>query len=331
MTIAPISIRTKWEDLPVTVRPPLLTTCQKIGRVVWNILSVIIPVIGLFRLIAYGLGVLARKVILPSTRINEEDKTEAKARFTQICQLLNPHYEIIPHTIYTPDGAALDATLFRHRQADAGTPTSIYFQPNLALKESGSASWLHVEALRRQTPSNFVVFNYRSVGNSTGTFAKSGDLLVDGASVVHWVKSFTQVDKIHLYGYSLGGAVALKTMAADHNLTGTIVNERSFSSLEDWIRAQPLNCIIKAFAIWILKNQEMELNVADDLQKLKGRLLVVFHRQDPVIPYEASLARKTPNERVYELNPAVESDNHHCLHLQQYPGAKERVANFVFA
>lgn len=331
MAIAPISIRTKWEDLPAVVRPPVLSTCQKVWKVVWNILSVIIPIIGLLRLAAYGLGILARRVLLPSTHLSERDKIEAKGRFENICQALNPFYEIVPHTIYTPDGAALCATLFRHRQANADTPTTIYFQPNLALKETGNASWLKVEALIKQTPSNFVIFNYRSVGDSTGAFTKASDLLVDGASIVQWVKSFTRNDKINLYGYSLGGSIALKTMAADDDLTGTIVNERSFSSLEDWIRAQPVNCLLKSFAIWILKNQEMELDVTSDLQKLKGRLLVVFHRRDPVIPYPASLAHKTPNDLVYELNSAVEANNHHCSPLNQYPGAKERIANFIFA
>lgn len=334
----PTTHNTKWESLPATLRPPVLTTAEKVWRVVWNIISVIIPIIGLVRLAAYGLGILARRhLLLPASNYTEGSKADCRAHFEEICRIRNAHFVITPHTVITPDGAELSAHFFRHRNANAQTPTTIYFSGNGALKGMGGWDWLLRQSVNNNTPLNLVVFDYRSVDESTGTFNTSKDLLIDAASMVDWVRNAVKTpdDRINLYGMSLGGAVSVKTGAADEKLTGWVVNDRSFSSLEEFIKTVTTNLRwflkpLVTLAIWILKNQELEIDAAADLGKLKGRKLVICHVKDLIIPYGASMARKFP-EHAFKLNEQVLNDNHHCSDLDKYPGAKERVSNFIFA
>ncbi len=328
---------TKWESLPASLRPPQLTTCQKVWRVVWNILSVFIPIIGLIRLAAWGLGILAHRLILPGMYHSEWLKDLCHEQFERVCQSSSGHYEITPHTIVTPDGAELSVHLFRSRKGDAQTPTTIYFGGNGQLKGMSNWSWVLQDSISRNVPMNLVLFHYRSVDDSKGKFATPKDLLVDGSSVVQWVRDVvkTPAPQIHFYGLSLGGAVALKTKAADEKLTGNLLHERSFSSLEDWIGAfgDRLGWFMKPLipiARCLLKSQDFDLNAAADLEKLKGRIIVVYHPQDPVIPYPASMARKVP-QHAFELKERYFVDNHHCSALTDYHDARRKTSDFIFA
>jgi pimeloyl-ACP methyl ester carboxylesterase len=219
----------------------------------------------------------------------------------------------------------------------------------------GNWGWLLDESISKQAPMNFVLFDYRSVGGSTGKFTGSKDLLIDGASIVNWVRKEVKTpnDKINLYGLSLGGAVATKTAAADEALTGWVVGERSFSCLENWILAQvskarkclnnlpPQNCLkssmkwmatkalhLESLAITILKHQGLEFDAAADFPKIQGKKLVIYHPEDRVIPYDASMAKQFP-QGAYLLN-GNDGDNHNTS-LEKYFGAKTDIGNFVFS
>lgn len=324
--------QTSWESLPTSIRPPVLTTLQKIWRIVWNILSVLIPIIGLVRLAAYGIGRLATRAILPATYLDEDEKELSRLQLSHVFQLTARHYEATPYTVVTPDGAALSAIFFRHLQGNAETPTLIYFSGNAELK--GLVDWevLMREPILHQTPMNIVAFDYRNTGESTGELNHANDLIVDGCSIVDWVKRVfkTPDEKIIFYGKSLGGAIALKTKASDERLNGKLVNERSFSSLSDWIRAHPSLNWISEFAVMLLKNQELDLDAAKDYGKLMGEKLFIFHKQDPVIFSDASMARLVPYQETFELRERGPVDNHHCARLTEYEGATEKISEFIF-
>lgn len=329
----------QWESLPLSLQPTQKTLYQKICAVAWNVLSVLIPIIGLVRLTAWGLGVLAHRLILPAMYHEKEDIERCRRNFEAYCQAASPYFEITPHTIQTPDGAELSVHLFRHKTANDQTPTTIYFGGNGFLKGMCAWSWILEDSIKQNSPMNLVVFDYRCVDGSKGTFNGPKDLLIDGSSVVQWVKEavHTPPDHIHFYGMSLGGAIALKTKAADESLSGNLLHERSFSSLEDWIQAQGnrLKWFLKplvSLAIRILKQQDFELDAVSDLRKLKGRILVVHHPYDPVIPYGAGMARKIPDHS-FELKMKEEKGarNHHCEPLESYIEARERLSSFLFA
>lgn len=332
------AVKNKWEGIPETFHPPVLTTAQKICRVVWNVLSVLIPIIGLYRLIAYGIGRLAHRAFLPAMFYDEETKQFYRKLFQTRCLERSPHFEVIHQKVETPDGAKLDVTLFRHRNGNAETPTTLYFGGNGMLKGMNGGDWILEESLENKIPMNLVVFDYRSVGDSEGTFNGAKDLLVDGATVVRWIRDFVKTPDhlIHFHGMSLGGGVALKVKAADPKLTGNLLHERSFSSIEEVIRAHAarLGCWLKPFVplvVSIAKNQDLELDAVADVNKLKGPRLFVHHVEDPIILHLGSLAIKMPRQETYELKGGDAWGDHHCLPIHFYDGARKTVSTFMFA
>lgn len=354
MVVSSIDSATTWDALPISLRPPVYTTAEKANHVTWNIFSILVPVIGAARLASFGMGYLTRNLILLAKTYSNTTKAYWHQQFDRLCDEYKAHWEITPHTITTPDQARLSIHFFRHRDGNVSTPTTLYFQGSGALKGMGNWRWLLDESKDRSKPMNFVLFDYRSVDQSTGTFTGPQDLLIDATSIIHWLRTEMQIpnDQIHLYGLSLGGAIATKTAAADEQLAGWIVSERSFSSLEQWIHAQvskaretlhsqqPKNFIghcvkwfltkgllLEALAVKILKTQSLECDTVADFSKLHGKKLIVCHPQDAVIPYDASLAKRFP-EGAYLLEGHY-GDNHNTL-LERYPGARTHIGDFVF-
>lgn len=325
-----------WEDLPPALRPVPDSSIEKIKRIAWNILSVVIPLIGLARLAGYGIKCLARLAILPAAFHSEKVKQASAGLFHHSCDHIARNFSgtIMPKSvaISTPDGAIINATVFR-RSLNPNTPTCIYFNGNAALKSLRSAGWV----LDSPYPTNLVVFDYRSAGESKGFFNDTRDLLIDGASLVHWVRQDlkTPDDKIHFYGTSLGGAVALKTKALDKRLTGAFLSDRSFASIESVLKSWTKNIHfffkpLRALIIWTLKKQFMELDAASDYRKLKGRSLLFYHKQDEIIPYEASLAAAVGKD-AFELEAiaSMPQADHHNELLYEYHGAIPKAASFL--
>ncbi len=329
-----------WKSMPESLRPPELSTADKVGQVAWNVFSVIIPIIGLARLAAYGIGRLGRYLILPAiNRDKIKDGVWTEYFFNPLCKKMCSHFEITPYTVTTPDGAKLDATVFKHPKATAQTPTTIYFQGNAAIMHHCGWEWLLRESINKNIPQNFIVFDYRSVGLSTGEFNVAKDLIIDGSSIAQLVRQEVQTsaDKVDFYGVSIGGAIALKTKAANEILTGKFLSERSLSSFSDVVKAWTVNLHwilqpIVSLAISILKNQDLELDAAADLEKIKGKSFFVYHREDNVIPLDASISQKAPKKDILELTGVDldKGDNHHNHPLRDYDEFKQ-VADFVFA
>lgn len=343
----------QWNETNQHLKPVDQTLLRKIARVAWNIFSTVIFPIGLGRLIGAGIGKIASRVLLPSAEKSAEEIAEAKRLHQIIWHNPNPSPDIQTIrnaftaeecTVATPDGAHLSATHFRARNATAESATMIYFQPNGTLKDHG----VHLPLMAASTfgtPTNFVVFDYRSVGESTGTFKGMRDLEIDGSAIAQWVQNGLGVPahQIQFYGFSLGGAVAVCTQAQDPAFTGPNGNERSFSSIKEMIRAilNKLNRFkwLASLISWAVKAQGYEMNVVGSYQKLQGRKLVIYHTEDPVIPYEASLKKgiKTIPHEDLQLESPPMPVNEHCAPLQVFNQAEtgrpslEVVREFFFS
>jgi alpha/beta superfamily hydrolase len=316
------------------------TPWKNTSRTAWNVLSLLIPVIGLARLGAYQLNKsLARHAILPAIDKSPEEKALAKQEFENYWNNARLPFTVEPYTIETPDRVKLQAKFFRHAHAKPDTPTVVYFNPNCATQLEAPYRELMEECARRGAECNFAVFDYRNTGESEGVFYTPDDLVVDGASIIQWVreKIGTPSHKIHFYGWSLGGAISAHVKALNPELTsGNYVNERSFSSIDDFIdshREIPLP--------WIAKQTARALGASIDavapFQRLKGENLVVFHKKDPVIPFNASLERRISgiSHHVLELKCPY-SVNHHVAPLTYYREAKtqtpalQQIGDFLY-
>src|SRR5258707_11954648 len=99
-----------WNDTNRHLNPEK-TLLQKIVRVVWDIISVLIPIIGIIRLIGYAIGKLATRFILPAAFYSENEKLEAKQIHNQIWNhptedpgvlQLRERFKVEPQIVLTP-------------------------------------------------------------------------------------------------------------------------------------------------------------------------------------------------------------------------------------
>jgi hypothetical protein len=315
MSIRKIDFHAQWDQTNSHLRTPLPTTAQKARKVAWNILSFCIPFIGIGRLIGYAVGCLANRMTLPASHMSAERIETAKVNYNHFWKgpltdknhSIRSQFSAEEHTVITPDEAALNVKLIRHKDANAATPTIIYFNGNNQLALANSIPpWIISQSIERQTPCNFVFFDYRGVGSSKGVFKGAKDLVVDGSSVVQWVRDYLQTppSHIHFYGHSLGGAVATQTQALDPDqFIGRHLNTCSFSSSDKMIACLFGEKRFGKFINTIFKNQGYSADSAAAFQKLKGQKLVVYHPHDEVIPFAASLQNAVHHDPAIALQP----------------------------
>jgi pimeloyl-ACP methyl ester carboxylesterase len=305
---------------------------KKVARVAWDVFSILIPIIALVRFGIYKLNQrIVREVILPAANQTREVVDDQRTDFLGLYKTQEEDFPctMSRHHVVTPDGVRLNAILFRHREAVADTPTVVYFNPNGATSYATPYENLLEECWNREAVCNFAVFDYRGTGDSEGNCRSFDDLVVDGASITQWVRETigTPSDRTHFYGWSLGAAVAAHVKALDPLATrGLFVSERSLSSSDDMINAHlsrlrtlrwnPLP-FIQRLSRWL----GQAFDVVPAFQKLVGQRLVVYHRQDPVIPFAASLENRVGRivHQTLRLEALEEGPmNHHCMPLNAY-------------
>lgn len=285
-----------WEPITAHLQP---TPWSKVARIALDIISIVIFPIGIIRFIA-------KKLILPASLIPLSD-IQQHAEYFEMERPWPVHFSKSSHLITTPDGAKLNATLFSHNKADETSPTVIYFQPNGTIHKSIVSP--HLWLLQHPTPFHLVTFDYRGIG---AHFDYTTDFIIDGATMLQWVRKEikTPDNKIHFYGYSLGGAFAIYTQALDPALTGQIVNDRSFPSLEDLI-ASLLGCV-SHIIVPIIKFLNLDINPLAECDKLQGNMLIVYHPEDELMK-GAHLANQAVAAKRYAISQ--NTPNNHCCSL----------------
>jgi hypothetical protein len=320
----------------------------KIANFALNLFSILFFPLGIARLIGWAVHFVAKKLILQSAWMYPKHILYGfKTFFNCSCEKLKTHFNIKTHPMITPDQVELKATHFCHSKADAKTPTILFYQGSGSITEMGSYFWLIEEAVKRNVVCNFVVFDYRRVDleekvQENAEIESADPLLLDGDTAFQFVRDHLKVPShlIHWYGWSLGAGVAAN-IKAWYQCEGPFVNERSFDSLFK----VAANFIPKAWkwlfswAPFVAAKQGWDIKALFD--QLKGATLVVYHKEDPVIHYDASAASavsesKTADVEVIELLAKNESPsfNHHYESLDHYVVAegkevKQEIANFI--
>ncbi len=342
----------QWDDTNRHLQTPDSTLNQKIKKIAWLILSILIPPIGLVRLLGYGVAFIANKIILVGTwcTCREEDE-EKQLHFNTFWKCMDviyampslgiktPKVTMEPHTVKTPDGAELQVKLIQKRQGvvveDVTIPTVVYFHPNAGFSEGDALPRFISGSVF--TNCNFVFFNYRGVPGSTGTFAASKDLVVDGSSVVQWVRKYLQTtpENIHFYGRSLGGAIALQTKALDKELTGRLVNVCSFSSLDLVIKSMIGSCLGSLIS-WAIRSHGYGIDALSAYKKISGKKLIVFHSKDTLIRKKAMLHLQVEDSEKLELQVVPqhkkameEGGSYHNVPLPYCGNAMDRINCFL--
>jgi alpha/beta superfamily hydrolase len=141
---------------------------------------------------------------------------------------------------------------------------------------------------------NLLVFNYRSVGHSTGELLYGRQLTIDASSVIDYIKHQKGIKEsdITLWGHSMGGGVA--AAATKYYPQVKLINDRSYSKISSVVPL--LSPLVKAAGLEIdAINPWMQL---PDNQKM-----VVYHRADGVIPYKTASLYHAVKERMKKLHP----------------------------
>ena len=222
--------------------------------------------------------------------------------------LLTGNYGSFTKEIITSDRIHLTAHVNVVEGATPNTPTVILFNP-LGANDSVHHGLKTQLANRR---CNVVTFNYRGLGNTS----RAEDLIVDGDSVFQFVTQElgTQKNKVHFYGFSLGGALAAQVKALHPESEGKYLGDRPFRSVFSLITE---NCCIERLG-WLVKKITSfvsaiflaypiyllgwEWDGCKALSQLKGDKRIVYHPNDCLVPFEANLAFQCPSDEVICLN-----------------------------
>ncbi len=178
-------------------------------------------------------------------------------------------------SVRTPDGAILSAYCFRHRLAGPDARIVLLLNPNGATSAQMPFHWLLEEMASRDTPCNFVAFNYRTVGTSTGELTRACDLCIDADAMMQFIENEfgTSRNEIALYGWSLGGAVAAESAAKlQPGSAAPIVLERTFSTSSKVVISglTALHQIGQFFLSIIVRAIQCELDPAGTTYSLVG-------------------------------------------------------------
>ncbi len=238
-----------------------------------------------------------------------------------IAAIINPRSHITPNNavgkILTPDQVKIQARIATQRDFSHITPTVILFNP---LGNNDNVYFnLRNHLLRNGL--NVATFNYRGYQKTWSI----DDLVLDGDSVFQYVRNQLQIDldKIHFFGSSLGGAIAAKVKALHPEATGKYIGDRTFKSIYSLLTKQiyigRLGSLVKritklivalfiAYPVYLLG---WELDGKRALRQMNGDRLVTFHPNDALIPFDASLASCCDeNNRLSFNNEAARSMAH---------------------
>ncbi|WP_284452776.1 alpha/beta hydrolase [Parachlamydia acanthamoebae] len=249
------------------------------------------PLFFLPRVAKRGLQKLVGKIILPSQFSSKKTLDEYYDAATGPLFSKNQNR----FTIQTADGVKLDTMTITHASEAAKDPKDqkwlVFFNGNGMTYEEMVPE---LQILFGRLGVNIYTGNYRGVGYSEKSPSKAEDLVIDGEAMVQYLlNQGIQPENIVLYGWSLGGAVATHVAALHQNEEFPekgirLVNDRSFSTLKKEV--SHLLPVIGGLASRLIGPLKWNLNSLENWKKIdNNNKALLFHKDDPVIPYKASL------------------------------------------
>lgn len=293
---------------------------NQIARVAKVIFAIILPPLGLALLIGKIINyAITKDHILPALRFSKAKLDEKRAQF-----LSNPLHEARCQrsAIQTVDGVKLDTMIINHPLQQHLPPNNqkfiIFFND---YQDSYETMAPNLIKLSDQTDASIYAFNYRGVGRSEGFPTKAEDLMKDGEALVQ--RLFSQgihPANILIQGSGLGAAIGAH-VAALHQEPGYEMNycgDRTFSSLTEKVKAisrlmknQIINkkmacskikinhiALKTRFLLAVLYVFGWNFKTFESYKEINGHKFIIYHRNDPVIPYSISLYRKLKIEQM---------------------------------
>lgn len=295
-------------EWPKSLDPAQRTLCQKITRLVWNILSIIIFPIGLCRLTYWKVREIALALAIPGNPLRPHNVKHRPGITEKV-------------SLTSPDGAQLDGIFLpgKHKK-------------KVILLAFGNA-------MRWETAGRLIDFlmplntsilsvNPRGVGKSTGTRYEEGyalDIYTAYEYLIH--KKGIDPEDIILFGFSMGaaygtmGASLIQEKYPEKKIA--VFNLSSFSCLKRLTKeiskkvAGILGCIFGYGVNFI----SFDMNVKKALDTLKGRKFIFGHKNDEIILHLASMGeavRQKPSKNTDLV------ERNHPEHLASYDANEGR-------
>lgn len=140
---------------------------------------------------------------------------------------------------------------------------------------------------------NLFLFDFRYFGESGGKYSTAGAKETEDLSAaVRFLKS-RGIDEVGVWGFSLGGAVALMT-ATDHPEIKAVVSDSSYARLDLMARElyripilkYPLAELTRLWGRMFLGINAKDVSPAGSAEKLEIPVLIIHSKNDNVIPFE---------------------------------------------
>jgi dipeptidyl aminopeptidase/acylaminoacyl peptidase len=185
---------------------------------------------------------------------------------------------------------------------------------------------------------NLLFFDFRYFGESAGSYTTVGkNEILDLLAAIAYLQS-RGIHEVGVWGFSLGGSVALMT-AAQSPAIKAVIAESSFARL-DWMSYEyyripllryPLGQLTRLWAWLFLRYDLSSVAPANIIQKLKIPILLIHSEQDDVISYRHALLL----QKALKQDPYVETifikNNSHGMPFENYEKTIENFWNKNFS
>jgi len=180
---------------------------------------------------------------------------------------------------------------------------------------------------------NVFLFDFRSFGKSEGKYTTVGYLEKnDLLGAIEYLEKEKNKTKLGLYGFSLGGAVALMT---NHKNIKAIVTDSAYAKLRNMIEHMygpffilkyPLAYLTKLYGMIFLRINVDKVNPMDNIKNLEIPILIIHAEKDSQIPLkEAYLLHEANKKTELWIVNGADHGMSHTINPKEY---EKRVVKF---
>lgn len=278
-----------------------------------------------------GAKSLIKSIVIPLA--DDDDKTRAAQKKTRD-QFLEGNDQATKVSIETFDEVKLDGAAVFCRPEE---------KEQFIMGDGKNQKWIIVvngnseyyeETLKEHTElaksfnANVLAFNYRGVGQSEGNPEKFDDLIIDAdACVQYLIAKGVPEDQIIIKGHSLGGGVATKVASLYEKVN--LINTNSYASISKVAEVHAKIPLIKKLVAKIVKNSGWDVDVVAAWNNVKGKKMVVFHKDDPVIPKASSLFKGLKLDKKRRAKEGMEEAQSKSTENQKFGGEYLKITRKV--
>ena len=180
---------------------------------------------------------------------------------------------------------------------------------------------------------NVFLFDFRSFGKSEGRYTTAGYLeRNDLLGAIKYLEKEKNITKIGLYGFSLGGAVALTT---NHQNVKAIVTDSTYARLSHMVQHMygiffilkyPLAYLTRLYGMLFLRIDIENASPVDNIKNIKIPMLIIHAEKDSQIPVNEAYLLQNANKKA-ELW-IVENADHGMSHSVNPEKYEKKVIGF---